>query len=121
MNRHIFPPLILLLSACTPHPNAGRWIGPVTPKAPSPTCEKSRGVLDISANDKVVFAPTEATWLLTGTLTPPATIIATKTQPGADKRPYTTRLDATLNASNITGTYATPRCTYTVDLTRQPQ
>ncbi len=112
---------LLLTSCSTAHPTFGHWVGSVTPSTPGPTCEKSRAILDVANDGKVSFAPNEGTWILTGTITKDGVIVATRSQPGADKKLFVTRLDATAISTAINGTYATPRCNYSVTLSPAPR
>ena len=108
--------LLIPLGACTQSAGvSGRWIGPLTATPPNSACPETRGIAQIKAN-ALIFAPDEGTWTLTGTLDPSGTVTATRTRPGADKKPYTTRLAATLTPQALTGTYTTPTCAYAVQL-----
>ena len=113
--------LALALGACaapsTPH---GRWIGAVTPAAPSALCKPSRGVA-LLRDGEVTFTPDEGTWILLGTATKDGAIEASRDQPGSgrNRQPWATSLDARWTEAAVTGTYTTPRCTYSVALTRQ--
>lgn len=109
---------VLLLAACaTPATPDARYVGPLTPIAPSDQCKPGRAVLRLR-DGKVLFTPDEATWSLTGTVTPDGALNAERTQPGANRQPYTTRLTGTWTLQAATGAYTTPRCAYTVALAR---
>ena len=110
-------PLLLLCSCGEGTLVNRRWIGPVTPTTPGKTCTPSTGVAQVT-DGKVTFAPDQGTWVLLGTLSADGTILAEHTRPGADKQPYSTTLDAKWTPGLITGTYTTPRCTFTVSLRR---
>lgn len=117
------PPLsigtLLLLSiglaACAPRQETRSWRGPVTPTDPGPLCKESRGLLQVTG-DALMFLPDEGTWLLSGKLSPDGHIDITRTASGADKKPYVTQLTAILAGNEVTGTYTTPRCRFTVRL-----
>ena len=109
---------ILGIAACAARsPDDGRWIGPVTPTTPGPTCIPTRAQLDIKGQT-ITFAPNEGTWILQGDISPTGRIEASKSTIGADKRPFKTTLAAQRTAARIEGTYTTPRCTFQVQLTR---
>jgi len=109
---------LVLLSACTTSttPN-GRYVGTATPNSPSELCKSSRPVLQLH-DGQALFIPDEATWSLSGTVSPAGTLQAERTGQGANKQPYPTRFTANWTAQNIIGTYTTPRCTYAVQLAR---
>jgi len=119
--RPIQRPLILLatLAACTPHATgvSGRWIGPLTANPATPACPNTRGLAQVKTN-ALIFAPDEGTWILEGTVAPTGDVTASHTRQGANRQPYVTRLTGTLTSELLTGTYTTPTCTYTVQLTR---
>lgn len=109
--------LLLLLAACA-SPTAstdGEWLGDMTPDQASPGCPPGRASL-VSKRAAALFTPNEGTQTLTGTITPEGTVTAIRSTTGADKKPYTVTLAARIGNGSITGTYATPRCRYTVRL-----
>lgn len=114
--RYLLLPL-LLASCADVNIVSRRWIGPLTPATPGPACPATTGVAQITA-DRVIFTPDEGTWVLNGAMAPDGTIKAERTRPAADKQPYDTTLEAKRDGDEVTGTYRTPRCTYTVRLTR---
>ena len=112
--------LLLPMAACgtaSPTPT-GRYIGPVTPTTTSEFCQPSKGVLQIRAQI-VIFTPDEGTWILDGIANPDGTLTADHSRVTPSKQIYDTTLEARWTPQTITGTYKTPRCTYTVTLTRQ--
>ena len=109
---------LLALSSCAPSHVAGRWIGPVTPAKPSETCKPTRGMAQIE-RDQVIFAPDEGTWILHGTVDAGGDITAERLTTGANRQPYETRLVAKRTPDLVTGTYTTPRCTFSVSLNRR--
>ena len=119
MNRALA--LMPLLAACaTPSTPQGRWIGTVTPAAPSALCQPSRGVAMLR-DGQVTFTPDEGTWVLDGTATKDGAMQATRDREGAgsSRQTWSTRLQARWTTAAVTGTYTTPRCAYNVALTRQ--
>ncbi len=103
---------LLLLSACaTPATPSMRFIGTLTPAAPSAACRASQATL-VLRDGAVVFNPDEGTWTLKGTATADGAITAERTVRGADRQPYTTRLNAKWTREAATGEYVTPRCTF---------
>ena len=110
--------VIPALAACaTPAGPSGRWIGQVTPKTTGPLCIASRGVLQMR-DQLVSFEPNEGTWVLQGEAKPDGTLYADRTTIGADKKPFETTLEGRWTPTTVTATYTTPRCTFTVALSR---
>ena len=114
--RWITLPVLLAFAACATGPG-GRWVGSVTPEAPSAACQSSRGVLT-ARDGKALFAPNEGTVVLEGTLAPDGTVRAERNAPGADKKPFPQVFEARLEDDRMTGTLSTPRCRHRVELTR---
>ena len=101
--------LLLLLSSACASPGQ-RYVGTLTPDVPSPTCRPSRASL-VLRDGAAVFTPDEGTWTLTGP-TSGRTLTADRASRGADRTPYTTRVQAQWDGTTATGTYTTPRCTF---------
>ncbi len=80
-------------------------------------CKSSRSVLQLH-DGLALFIPEEATWSLQGTVSPAGTLQAERIGQGANKKPYPTRFTGTWTTQSVSGTYTTPRCTYTVQLAR---
>ena len=107
--------LVLTMTACST-PLSRRWIGPLTPTgANNPTCSQSTAVAQID-NGHITFAPDQGTWILRGTITEEGRISAEHFRLGADRQPFSTTLKATLTGNTITGTYMTPRCSFTLKM-----
>lgn len=120
MNPLRAAPLLLALAGCTTGLHSGRWIGPVTPAAPGPQCQASRGMLQRSGDTTAVtFAPDEGAWLLRGAIAQDGAIDAERITTGANKQAYETRFVGKLAGNTITGTYKTPKCTFDVKLTER--
>lgn len=109
--------VLLLLAACGSSVGgaSGRWIGLLTAAPPNPDCPATTGVAQIK-DGHLVFTPDEGTWVLTGIATQDGTVAAERVRPGANKQPYVTSLSGTWTPTTLTGTYTTPRCTFTVQL-----
>lgn len=114
--RWIALPVFLAFAACATGPG-GRWVGPVTPEAPSAACQPGRGVLT-ARDGKALFAPNEGTVVLEGTLASDGTVRAERNAPGADKKPFLQVFEGRLEGDRVTGTLSTPRCRHRVELTR---
>jgi hypothetical protein len=82
----------------------------------SSSCPKTRGTLIIQRDD-VVFAPDDGTWTLDGKVSGSA-VSASNSRPSFDHKTFATELKGTMTDKQVLGTYSTPSCTYTVDLTR---
>lgn len=111
--------LLLVLAACA-GPTAstdGEWFGDMTPDQTAPSCPPGRASL-VSRRAAALFTPDEGTQTLNGTVTPEGMVTATRSTTGADKKPYTVTFTAHMENDSITGTYASPRCRYTVRLHR---
>lgn len=111
--------LVLLLAGCAnPAPSTdGEWFGDMTPEQASPNCLPGRASL-LSKRATVLFNPNEGTQTLSGTMMPDGAVAATQSTVGADKKRYVATLAARVEDGSINGTYATPRCHYTVRLRR---
>lgn len=79
------------------------------------SCPKLHGTLIVQRDD-VVFTPNEGTWTLEGKAVGNV-VEASHSRPSFDHKTYDTALKATLSDTKAVGTYVTPTCTYTVDLT----
>lgn len=110
-------PLILLTACGVSAASDGRWLGTMTPDPATPGCETGRASL-VATHGTVLFTPNEGTLMLQGAAAPDGLVTAVRTTTGADKKPYALRLAARLDGDRITGTYATPRCSYAVTLRR---
>lgn len=111
--------LLLLPAACaTPTTPNGRYVGTATPAFASDACRASHASLRLH-DGQALFVPDETTWTLSGTAQPGGAVQAERTGNGADKKPYATRFAGTWTLGAVTGTYTTPRCAYTVELSRQ--
>ena len=109
---------LLAVTACTaaPTPDA-RYVGPATPAQPSDQCRPSRAILRMR-DGQVLLIPDETTWSLPGIATTAGVLTAERTGAGANRQPFSTRFTGTWTPTNATGTYTTPRCTFTLTLTR---
>jgi len=110
--------LTLLLTACASAatPDA-RYVGSETPMIPSGLCKPGRAALRMR-DGNVLFVPDEATWTLTGMADHSGTLRAERIGHGVSKQSYLTRFTGTWTAEAVSGTYVTPRCTYSIQLAR---
>lgn len=110
--------LALLVAACASlnTPN-GSYTGPINPTSLSNSCKPGQAILTIQ-NGHILFVPNDATWTLEGAADPDGTLQAERTGRSANKQPYSTRFTGTWAKESVSGTYATPKCTYAVDLAR---
>lgn len=112
-------PVLLLLAACAaPATPDGRYAGAATPAAPSDLCKPGHASLRLH-DGQALFVPDETTWSLPGVAKPDGSVEAERTGSGADKKPWPTRFAGAWTLGTVTGTYTTPRCTFTVQLARQ--
>ncbi len=107
---------LALLASCALGDQDAIFAGPVMPvrgECDSP----SRATLTVRHRN-IEFAPTSGVLVLLGALGPDGRIDAGLTRPGIDGKPFRLSLKARLAGSVIAGDYVTPRCRYTVRLTR---
>jgi len=92
-----------------------RYTGTMTPESACGTAEKAtltvaKGTASFAANDGAVVVP--ATVATDGKLAGQRVLI------GGDKKPFPLSLDGTVTNDVATGTYTTPRCRFSLLLTR---
>ena len=116
-NRSALLLTLLAMAACGAPPTTpgGRYLGTATPFAASPLCRASKAEAQIK-DGTLILAPDEGTWILEGLLNTDGTVSADKTQQGANKQPWVTTFEGHWTPTSITGTYKTPRCTFTIGL-----
>ena len=68
---------------------------------------------------EVRYAPSDGVTVLDGHVTDAGHVLAGSTVAGADKKPFVTVFEGDRKDDRVHGTYATPRCRATVDLTRR--
>ena len=119
MNFWVLPALLGLAACGSSSPDL-RWIGPLTATANPALCPPTKGVV-LLREGRVTFTPDQGTWVLTGIANPDGTMQADRDRLTSSRRNgvYETHLDAKWTEAQVNGTYTTPRCTYTVALTRQ--
>ena len=111
--------LLTCLAACTTQTGpGGRFTGTVTPANAGPLCPSSHAYLQIH-DGHVIFAPDEGTWVLEGSAGPAGDVTADKSRVAQNNQIYDTTFTGRLSMDSITGTYTTPRCSFTVTLTRR--
>lgn len=112
--------MLAALASCTASaPDAdGSWYGTLTPAPAKPGCTAGRASL-VLRRAVVTFNPDESTWTLEGQAAPDGTLSAARNGVGANKQPFTTTFSGHVAPAAVTGTYTTPRCTFTVML-QQP-
>ena len=85
-------------------------------KLHAPNCPETDAALVIQ-DGTVLFTPDNGTWILSGRAAN-GQIQAAASRPGVDHHLYVTELKGTMTDTTIQGSYTTPSCNYTVDLTR---
>ncbi len=93
-----------------------QWAGPLVATVNVAQCPRTQGTL-VLQNTQVIFAPDDGTWTLAGTVRS-NTIEAARSRSLPNHQVYATELRASWTGNKVQGTYTTPICTYTVDLTR---
>lgn len=79
-----------------------------------PNCPPTDATLVVQ-DGRVVFSPSNATWILTGSVSQ-GRIEASANRPSFDHKTYATMLKATVTEAAVKGSYMTPSCKYDVDL-----
>ncbi len=106
------------IGACDMLARETRYTGSVTPTG---ACgEASRGTLTAQGKS-FAFTPSDGVILMRGDIAPDGTAQARLTTTGADKKPFVMTLSAKISGDQIDGSYVTPRCVFTVSLTRSHQ
>jgi hypothetical protein len=106
---------VLTIAACGISAPELRYIGSVTPTGPCG--EASRGTLTAKGKS-FAFTPSDGVILMRGDIAADGTAHAQLTTQGADKKPFMTTLSARISGDQIDGSYVTPRCAFTISLTR---
>jgi hypothetical protein len=104
---------LLTLAACTSR--EARYTGTMTPESACGTAEKAtltvaKGSANFAANDGAVVLP--------ATVAPNGKLAGQRVLIGGDKKPFPLSLDGTVTDDVATGTYATPRCRFSLLLNR---
>jgi hypothetical protein len=108
--------MLAALAACTAaSPRQARYSGTMTPDSACGATEKAtltvvKDTASFAANDGAVVVP--ATVAQGGKLAGQRVLI------GGDKKPFPLSLDGTVTDDVFTGTYTTPRCRFSLLLTR---
>jgi hypothetical protein len=106
----------LTLAACSgAASHQTRYSGTMTPESACGTAEKAtltvtKGSASFAANDGAVVVP--------ATIAPDGKLAGQRVLIGGDKKPFPLSLDGTVTDDVATGTYATPRCRFSLLLTR---
>ena len=106
-----------LLAACAAD-GPTTYAGTLIPQ--SGACDPPSRASLVKRGRDIAFTPAQGVLILVGQASPSGDIAAALTNPGADHKPYTLKLTATLTGPTIAGTYLTPRCRYAVRLTQAP-
>jgi hypothetical protein len=108
---------VACIAACAA-PGAGpahRYIGTTNPSTPGPLCPASKAEAQIR-DGQIILAPDEGTWVLDGLVSSDGTVSADKTIQGTNKQAWITAFQGHWTPTSITGTYTTPRCTFSIFL-----
>ncbi len=112
---------LLTLAACAGGPD-GRYFGKMATQ--TGICGLSAtpdGQIDASLTIRggdVRFVPEQGVVVLPGRIDAAGHVIASDSQPGADRKSFVMVFEGDLHGDTITGRYATPRCRATVTLAR---
>ncbi len=110
--------LAVSLAACTKTVSvepSHRYVGTATPSRPGPLCPTTKAEAQVR-DGVMLLAPDDGTWTLQGSLAADGTVAADKTIQAASKQPWTTMFQGRWTPTDITGTYTTPRCTFSIAL-----
>jgi hypothetical protein len=110
-------PLLALLPlvACSCTAETMNYAGTLRPIAG--TCDPTMQAALTRRDKTIIFAPAAGTLILRGQLSDQNTLAASLTLTDPNKQPYYLSFQGHLDGRHILGTYATPRCRYTADLT----
>ena len=78
-------------------------------------CPSSKGSAVVQ-EDRFQFAPDEGVWILDGIINPNGTVTADRARAATNKQPYITTFEGQWTPTTVTGTYKTPKCSYSVNL-----
>ncbi len=107
--------LALALTGCAemlPGTDA-RYTGRVVPES---ACGTEAPATLVVRRSRFTFTPTDGVLLITGDVAPDGTLAGQLTTPGVDRKPFTMTLAARIAATEVDGTYVTPRCRFRVTL-----
>jgi hypothetical protein len=104
--------LPLLAAACTA--DTLNYVGTMRPVAG--TCDPTTQAVLTRRDTTIIFAPAAGTLELHGQLSNEKILAARLTLTDPNKQPYSLTFRGQLDGKRIDGTYTTPRCRYTVNL-----
>jgi hypothetical protein len=105
--------LLLALAACSPAP--ARYTGTMTPDSACGATEKATLTV---VKDTASFAANDGAVVVPATVAPDGKVAGQRVLLGGDKKPFPLSLDGAVTGDVFTGTYATPRCHFSLLLTR---
>ena len=122
LGKVIFPSLLALLLAGCGGGASGRYVGNLT--TAQGNCGvgvdpqgKATATLMIRGKD-VEFAPTDGVVVLPGHVNGAGHVLAGSNATGADKKPFPQVFEGERDGERVRGTFATPLCRASVDLSR---
>ena len=109
--RVLCPLLVLALAACGVHPTHpfGRWSGRVGDPCPGTALLDAR-------HGEAVFVRDDGAQVLRGTATPDGQVSTRAETPGMNKKGFVQTFTGQIKGDEVTGTYASPRCTAPVTM-----
>lgn len=114
LERAVAAGAVLLVGACeVKSQHEQRYTGLTVPNGACGTT--SSATLTIARN-RFAFAPSDGTLIITGTIGENSLLQGDLATTGADHKPFVMHLSAKLDGEAVSGTYTTPRCTFTVAL-----
>ncbi len=104
---------LVTLTACTGIQRTQIFAGPQRPVAGA--CDPATRATLTKRGNAITVSPADGTLTLTGAING-ASLSASTTLAGLDKKPYPITFDGQLTGTHIEGTLTTPRCRYSLTL-----
>ena len=90
-----------------------RYTGHIVPEG---TCGAESPATLVVRGGRFDFTPTDGVLLIAGTVAEDGTVAGQLITPGVDRKPFAMKLAAKIVGAEVTGSYITPRCRFTVAL-----
>ena len=104
---------LLLLVACSP--KQARYTGTLTPDT---SCGAAGHATLTVMNGRADFSPNDGAQLIPGEVSADGTLSGRLDRTGADNKPFPLPIEGKVTDEVATGSYATPRCRFSLLLTR---
>ncbi len=104
---------LILLAACSPR--QARYTGTMTPES---ACGAAGKATLTVVGARAEFSPNDSSLLIPGAVAADGTLSGRLERTGADNKPFPLTLEGSVTEEVATGVYATPRCRFSLLLTR---